>query len=155
MDALLVMNTETSRPATAEVTEQLGDIVMRARTTGGVLVFVSAPVKDAGPEDQPESVFVVDEEELGLVSPTSDAFDGIDDLAPGLHDLGVDRIVIGGVDAQWAVKDTAMAALALNFDVIVLRDATVTEQGPPVGWFTDAESHGCMVKDTKDTWLRM
>ncbi|WP_349826775.1 hypothetical protein [Brevibacterium litoralis] len=164
MDALLVVNTEADRPAAAQVTEVLGDIVSRARMTGGVLIFLSAPVPDAGPEDTTTSVYEVGEDELGIASAEADAFDGIDDLAPGLHDLGVDRIVLGGVDAipqggapggRGAVYQTAMAGLALNFDVIVLGDATVTEMGPPVQWGDEAEAEGVMVRPTRDVWLRM
>mgnify|MGYP000011637339 CR=1 FL=1 len=149
----MVMNTEETRAAQAGLTAVLGDLVSRARTTGGVVVFVSAPVPPGAPE-QPESLFEVGED-LGLVSESADAFDGVDDLAAGLHDLAVDRIIIGGADVQESVRHTAMAGLACNFDVIVLADGTRQLGGAPVDWLADAEASGAMVKDVADIWLRM
>lgn len=40
-----------------------------------------------------------DEEDLVLRSGSPDIFEGVDDLAAGLHDLSVDRIIIAGADA--------------------------------------------------------
>ncbi|GAA4283563.1 hypothetical protein GCM10022261_10940 [Brevibacterium daeguense] len=150
----MVMNTESARAQASGIEKVLGDIVARARTTGGVLVLLSAPVPPDAPE-QPESVFGTTEEDLGLVSTAADAFEGVDELAPALHDLNIDRVIIGGVDVQSSVQQTAMAGLACNFDVVVLRDGTVDLAGGPVDWFPTAEAAGAMVKDVADVWLRM
>ncbi|MGW9825724.1 nicotinamidase-related amidase [Brevibacterium pityocampae] len=153
MDALMVMNTEETRAEATGITDVIADLISRARATGGVVAFVSAPVAPGAPE-LPESVFEVGDD-LGLVSESADAFDGVDDLAAGLHDLAVDRIIIGGVDVQEAIRHTAMAALACNFDVIVLADGTRDLSGTPVEWLSDAEESGAMIKDVADVWLRM
>src|SRR5699024_3255523 len=157
--------------------------------------------------DEELSVFVPDEEDLVLRSDNPDIFEGINDLAPGLHDMAVDRIVIAGADdALGAVYASAMAALVCNFDVIVLSelcesiislapglhdmavdriviagaddalgavyasamaalvcnfdgsvlsDSTTDHDGEPVDWMDAAEEAGAMVKKTADTWLRM
>lgn len=177
MDALMLLNTEESRTATKEIVPALDRLVRRARATGGVVVILStdgrvaeAPAaedeaeivdfEDGEEEDlpegpQPDSIVGVTLDDLGLVTSTPDAFDGIDDLAAGLHDTAVDRLVFLGVDVDHAVYSTAMAGLALNFDVIICTDGVVDEDGEPVSWLADAEREGAMVKACEDVWLRM
>ena len=156
MDALLLIDTDDASYPNDDAMETLGDIVTRTRAVGGVLIFASTQENLADTPDDELSVFVPDEEDLVLRSDNPDIFEGINDLAPGLHDMAVDRIVIAGADdALGAVYASAMAALVCNFDVIVLSDSTTDLGGEPVDWMDAAEEAGAMVKKTADTWLRM
>ncbi|WP_209370288.1 isochorismatase family protein [Brevibacterium renqingii] len=156
MDALLLIDTDDASYPNDDAMETLGDIVTRTRAVGGVLIFASTKESLAETPDEELSVFVPDEEDLVLRSEGPDVFDSISDLAPGLHDMAVDRIVIAGADAApGAVYGSAMAALVCNFDVIVLSDSTTDLKGEPVDWMDSAEEAGAMVKKTADTWLRM
>ncbi|WP_209324268.1 isochorismatase family protein [Brevibacterium renqingii] len=156
MDALLLIDTDDASYPNDDAMETLGDIVTRTRAVGGVLIFASTKESLAETPDEELSVFVPDEEDLVLRSEGPDVFDSISDLAPGLHDMAVDRIVIAGADAApGAVYASAMAALVCNFDVIVLSDSTTDLKGAPVDWMGSAEEAGAMVKKTADTWLRM
>src|SRR5699024_4599869 len=52
--------------------------------------------------DEELSIFVPGEDDLVLRSDGPDIFEGVDDLAAGLHDMAVDRIIIAGADASGA-----------------------------------------------------
>src|SRR5699024_4343329 len=126
--------------------ETLGEIVMWTRTVDSVIIFASTNECLADTPDEELIVFVPDEEDLVLRSDNPDIFEVINDLAPGLHDMAVDRIVIAGADdAPGAVYASAMAALVCNFDVIVLSDSTTDLDGEPVDWMDAAEEAGAMV----------
>ncbi len=103
MDALLLIDTDDASYPSDDAMETLGDIVTRTRAVGGVLIFVSTKADLADTPDEELSIFVPDEEDLVLRSESSDVFEGVDDLAAGLHDLSVDRIVIAGADATTGV----------------------------------------------------
>ncbi|WP_193095869.1 hypothetical protein [Brevibacterium sp. FME17] len=100
MDALLLIDTDDASYTSDENAEILVDIVGRTRTVGGVLIFASTKDELVDVDDEELSIFVPDEEDLVLRSEKPDVFDGIRDLAPGLHDMGVDRIVIAGGDVD-------------------------------------------------------
>lgn len=156
MDALLLIDTDDTGFTSEQAIETLGGIVGRTRAVGGVLIFASTKDELTDREDAEISVFGPDEEDLVLRSDNPDIFEGVEDLAAGLHDMAVDRIVVAGVDdSPGAVWASAMAALVCNFDVIVLSDSVVDADGNPVAWAADAEAAGAMVKRTEDTWLRM
>ncbi|MGC2939631.1 MULTISPECIES: hypothetical protein [unclassified Brevibacterium] len=169
MDALLLIDTDDASYPSDDAMETLGDIVTRTRAVGGVLIFVSTKDELVDTPDEELSIFVPDEEDLVLRSEIPDVFEGIDDLAAGLHDLSVDRVIIAGADATTAAADdsapsvgapgavyaSAMAALVCNFDVIILADSTTDPDGELVTWGDVAANAGAMVKKTADTWLRM
>ncbi|WP_350269900.1 hypothetical protein AAFP32_15465 [Brevibacterium sp. CBA3109] len=100
MDALLLIDTDDASYTSDDHAEILVDIVGRTRTVGGVLIFASTKDELVDVDDEELSIFVPDEEDLVLRSEKPDVFDGIRDLAPGLHDMGVDRIVIAGGDVS-------------------------------------------------------
>ena len=50
------------------------------------------------------------------------------DLDFVLRGLGVDRLVIGGTSTHWAVESTVRDAEALDYDVVVVSDATGSRQ---------------------------
>ncbi|KAB1948866.1 hypothetical protein [Brevibacterium linens] len=102
MDALLLIDTDDASYPSDDAMETLGDIVTRTRAVGGVLIFASTKADLADTPDEELSIFVPDEEDLVLRSESPDVFEGIDDLAAGLHDLSVDRIIIAGADATSA-----------------------------------------------------
>lgn len=156
MDALLLIDTDDASFTSDDTAETLGDIVGRTRAVGGVLIFASTKDELVEVDGEDLSIFGPDEEDLVLRSQSPDVFDGINDLAPGLHDMAVDRIVIAGGDAEpGSVWASAMAGLVCNFDIIILSDAVVDPEGRPVTWMDAAEEAGAMVKRTADTWLRM
>ena len=99
---MLLIDTDDASYISDENAEILVDIVGRTRTVGGVLIFASTKDELVDVDDEELSIFVPDEEDLVLRSEKSDVFDGIRDLAPGLHDMGVDRIVIAGGDVRAA-----------------------------------------------------
>ncbi|MGJ5725054.1 hypothetical protein ACSBQT_11800 [Brevibacterium sp. H602] len=103
MDALLLIDTDDASYPSDDAMETLGDIVTRTRAVGGVLIFASTKADLADTPDGELSIFVPDEEDLVLRSKSPDVFEGVDDLAAGLHDLSVDRIIIAGADATAAV----------------------------------------------------
>nr|MDP9344011.1 isochorismatase family protein [Actinomycetota bacterium] len=70
--------------------------------------------KGTGGEDG-YSVFTVRDPETGEQAPTA--------LERNLRDHGVERLVIAGLATDYCVKDTALDALRLYFDVTVLQDA--------------------------------
>lgn len=100
MDALLLIDTDDASYISDDNAEILVDIVGRTRTVGGVLIFASTKDELVDVDDEELSIFVPDEEDLVLRSEKPDVFDGIRDLAPGLHDMGIDRIVIAGGDVS-------------------------------------------------------
>lgn len=156
MDALLLIDTDDTSFPSDDTAETLGDIVGRTRAVGGVLIFVSTKDELVDVDDEDLSIFGPDEEDLVLRSENPDVFEGVDDLAPGLHDMAVDRIVIaGGDDGPGSVWASAMAALVCNFDVIILSDAVIDLEGQPASWMDAAEEAGAVVKKAADTWLRM
>ncbi|MGC3020557.1 hypothetical protein [Brevibacterium sp. FAM 24630] len=106
MDALLLIDTDDASYPSDDAMETLGDIVTRTRAVGGVLIFASTKEGLADTPDEELSIFVPDEEDLVLRSNGPDVFEGVDDLAAGLHDMAVDRIIIAGAD------DTAEAPSA-------------------------------------------
>jgi hypothetical protein len=103
MDALLLIDTDDASYPSDDAMETLGDIVTRTRAVGGVLIFASTKADLADTPDGELSIFVPDEEDLVLRSESPDVFEGVDDLAAGLHDLSVDRIIIAGADATTGV----------------------------------------------------
>jgi len=58
-------------------------------------------------------------------SPDADAYSAFDgtDLADRLHERGVQRLFVGGLATDYCVKASALDALGLGFDVVVLEDA--------------------------------
>ena len=107
MDALLLIDTDDASYPSDDAMETLGDIVTRTRAVGGVLIFASTKADLVDTPDEELSIFVPDEEDLVLRSESPDVFEGVDDLAAGLHDLSVDRIIIAGADATAGVPGTA------------------------------------------------
>lgn len=103
MDALLLIDTDDASYPSDDAMETLGDIVTRTRAVGGVLIFASTKDELVDTPDEELSIFVPDEEDLVLRSESPDVFEGVDDLAAGLHDLSVDRIIIAGADATVGV----------------------------------------------------
>lgn len=156
MDALLLIDTDDVSFPSDEAAEILGPLVTQTRMVGGVLIFASTAEAVADRDDEELSIYQPDEEDLVLRSDSPDIFEGVDDLAAGLHDLAVDRIVFAGSDdGPGSVWASAMAALVCNFDVIILSDAVTDGYGKPVDWMDAASEAGAMVKKTADTWLRM
>jgi hypothetical protein len=102
MDALLLIDTDDASYPSDEAMETLGDIVTRTRAVGGVLIFASTKEGLAETPDEELSIFVPSEDDLVLRSDGPDIFEGVDDLAAGLHDMAVDRIIIAGADASGA-----------------------------------------------------
>ncbi|WP_062240658.1 hypothetical protein [Brevibacterium epidermidis] len=114
MDALLLIDTDDASYPSDEAMETLGDIVTRTRAVGGVLIFASTKADLVDTPDEELSIFVPDEEDLVLRSESPDVFEGVDDLAAGLHDLSVDRIIIAGADATVGVPSAGAGGAAAD-----------------------------------------
>lgn len=167
MDALLLI--DTTAPAFSKQSRPgLAQLIDRARGVGGVIVHIAGSalgtdVEDGDAEEGSpgpeipviETAFGTAEEELVLVSQAPDAFEGVEELAPGLDDLGVERLLMAGGDGRGAVYETAMAALVLGFQVVLLSDGVLTAEGEPAGWLGEAEAAGAVVKAAEDVWLKM
>lgn len=153
MDALLFLNTDSPHVPAAN----LRTVLQRARRAQGVVVFGFAPTAEAPEESRDESPtdLVPDAEDLVLEASVPDIFEGVDELAQGLDDLKVDRLVIGGVDTEGALDATVTAAVTLGFDVVLIGDAAVDASGQPVAWMDEVAYLGVVVKPAADTWLRM
>ncbi|MYM20263.1 isochorismatase family protein [Brevibacterium sp. 5221] len=170
MDALVFVNAH----AAAAAAEPLALLLRRARTAQGVVVFVTAPAQEpavpapeedagapAGPgeapaaPEAPRASASPGPEDLVLASPVADAFDGVEDLAPGLEEMGIDRIVLAGADEGGALRETALAALTLGFDLVLVADACTAPEGGPVAWLGEAEELGALLRPAREAWLRM
>lgn len=135
--------------------EALSALLARVRTVGGVVVFATtgrpaAPADGETPAQPRESVFGHGEEELAVHSDSADPFDSVEDLAPGLHDLSVDRIILAGSDTAGAVRASADAALACDFDVVLVRDSILGGD-----WIDEVVVTGAMASEAAGVWLRM
>lgn len=168
MDALLLVDTTRDHLPSA-APQPLIDLVDRARGVGGVIVHVAdraadaadaadvaagADADDAADADvqpQIDSVLGTTADELVLVSAVPDAFEGVEDLAEGLDDLGVDRIIVAGSNGRGALLESAGAALAIGFELTVVRDAIVGSGE----WMEELEAAGAVVKNGADVWLKM
>lgn len=102
-----------------------------------------------------ETVFGTGEDELVLVSEEPDAFEGVEELALGLDDLGIQRLIVAGSDARGALHDTAMAAIVLGFEVLLLAEGVRTSTGETVPWLAEAEAAGAVVRPAGGVWLKM
>ena len=106
---------------------------------------------DSDVQPQIDSVLGTMDDELVLVSAAPDVFEGVEDLADGLDDLGVDRIIVAGSNGRGAVLESAAAALAIGFELTVVLDGLV-ESGE---WVTELAAAGAVVKNGADVWLKM
>ena len=178
MDALLLVDT-TRDHLPMPVPQPLIDLVDRARGVGGVIVHVADRAVDDGADgegsDDAEDTGVADDgdgadeaedddvqpqidsvvgttaDELVLVSAVPDAFEGVEDLAEGLDDLGVDRIIVAGSNARGALLDSSAAALVIGFELTVVADGIVGAGE----WVAELEAAGAVVKNGTDVWLKM
>ncbi|SMX83583.1 hypothetical protein [Brevibacterium linens] len=131
MDALLLIDTDDASYPSDDAMETLGDIVTRTRAVGGVLIFASTKADLADTPDEELSIFVPDEEDLVLRSESPDVFEGIDDLAAGLHDLSVDRIIIAGADATSATPGTDATSATPGADATSATPGADANTGEP------------------------
>ena len=142
MDALLLIDTDDASYPSDDAMETLGDIVTRTRAVGGVLIFASTKDELVDTPDEELSIFVPDEEDLVLRSESPDVFEGVDDLAAGLHDLSVDRIIMAGADATVGVPVTG-AGGAPTADGVAT-DSTTQEEGDTSGSASSANTPGAV-----------
>ena len=141
----------------AEGSDEGADVADRGEDAGAVTEERDGSTNE--PEDaedidvqpQIDSVLGTTADELVLVSAAPDAFEGVEDLADGLDDLGVDRIIIAGSNARGAVLESAAAALAIGFELTVVADGIVE----PGEWVAELEAAGAVVKSGADVWLKM
>jgi len=129
MDALMLIN----------VTDSTSPLLNKAVVAGGVVV--EAFTGDL----EPQSVTDEDFDTLVVHSKVPDVFDGVDDLAPGLESMGVDRVIFVGDVADEAIDQTATAAIVLGFEAVIVAETSehveqAVESGAQIG---------------TDVWLRM
>ncbi|MCG7301543.1 MULTISPECIES: hypothetical protein [Brevibacterium] len=162
MDALMLINTHES----AVPTEPLIQLLGKARMADGVIAYVTAPAEESAFAEPVEGAAPVAAEptadDLILASPTPDAFESYDDLALGLQDMGIERLIVAGADSapdaegRGAVWATAAAALAHQFSVVFVESAVVLPStGDRPAWMHDAFQLGAVEKPAEDIWLKM
>ena len=162
MDALMLINTHES----AVPTEPLIQLLGKARMADGVIAYVTAPAEESAFAEPVEGAAPVAAEptadDLILASPTPDAFESYDDLALGLQDMGIERLIVAGADSapdaegRGAVWATAAAALAHQFSVVFVEAAVVLPStGDRPAWMHDAFQLGAVEKPAEDIWLKM
>lgn len=134
MDAVILLHPD----AGLTENEAVVALATRVRTMGGVL----AQVLDAEGEGLPGS-----EDDL-VVTAADDVFDEVPDLADGLADMGIDRVVLLGTSPEFLVT-TATGALAHQFDVTAVTDVLDGEV-PAV-----LDEYGIVQRELGDLWLRM
>lgn len=121
------------------VTDSTSPLLSKAIVAGGVVV--EAFTGDL----EPQSVIDEDFDTLVVHSKVPDVFDGVDDLAPGLESMGVDRVIFVGDVADEAIDQTATAAIVLGFEAVIVAETSehveqAVESGAQIG---------------TDVWLRM
>lgn len=121
------------------VTDSTSPLLSKAIVAGGVVV--EAFTGDL----EPQSVTDEDFDTLVVHSKVPDVFDGVDDLAPGLESMGVDRVIFVGDVADEAIDQTATAAIVLGFEAVIVAETSehveqAVESGAQIG---------------TDVWLRM
>ncbi|OFT24784.1 hypothetical protein HMPREF3172_10080 [Brevibacterium sp. HMSC08F02] len=173
----MLINTHES----AVPTEPLIQLLGKARMADGVIAYVTAPAEESafaepveGAAPAEESAFAEPVEgaapvaaeptadDLILASPTPDAYESYDDLALGLQDMGIERLIVAGADSapdaegRGAVWATAAAALAHQFSVVFVESAVVLPStGDRPAWMHDAFQLGAVEKPAEDIWLKM
>lgn len=158
----MLINTHES----AVPTEPLIQLLGKARMADGVIAYVTAPAEESAFAEPVEGAAPVAAEptadDLILASPTPDAFESYDDLALGLQDMGIERLIVAGADSapdaegRGAVWATAGAALAHQFSVVFVESAVVLPStGDRPAWMHDAFQLGAVEKPAEDIWLKM
>lgn len=158
----MLINTHES----AVPTEPLIQLLGKARMADGVIAYVTAPAEESAFAEPVEGAAPVAAEptadDLILASLTPDAFEAYDDLALGLQDMGIERLIVAGADSapdaegRGAVWATAAAALAHQFSVVFVESAVVLPStGDRPAWMHDAFQLGAVEKPAEDIWLKM
>lgn len=126
----------------------------------------AAESDDAVAPPRIDSVVGTREDELVLVSAVPDAFEGVEDLAEGLDDLGVDRIILAGSNVRGGLQQSGYAALAIGFELVVVRDglgegaadregAADPAAASGADWPAQLEAAGAVLTAGADLWLKM
>ncbi len=158
---MLINTHESAVPA-----EPLIQLLGKARMADGVIAYVTAPAEESAFAEPVEGAAPVAAEptadDLILASATPDAFESYDDLALGLQDMGIERLIVAGADSapdaegRGAVWATAAAALAHQFSVVFVESAVVLPStGDRPAWMHDAFQLGAVEKPAEDIWLKM
>ena len=121
------------------VTDSQSPVLSKAIVAGGIVVEAFTG------DHEPQSVTDEDFDTLVVHSDVPDVFDGVDDLAPGLESMGVDRAIFVGDTADEAIDQTATAAIVLGFDAVIVAESSEHVQ--------QAVESGAQV--STDVWLRM
>ena len=126
----------------------------------GTAAEAAAESDDAVAPPRIDSVVGTREDELVLVSAVPDAFEGVEDLAEGLDDLGVDRIILAGSNVRGGLEQSGYAALAIGFELVVVRDGLGEGAADPAAasgadWQAQLEAAGAVLTAGADVWLKM
>lgn len=121
------------------VTDSQSPVLSKAIVAGGIVVEAFTG------DREPRSVTDEDFDTLVVHSDVPDVFDGVDDLAPGLESMGVDRMIFVGDSTDEAIDQTATAAIVLGFDAVIVAESSEHVQ--------QAVESGAQV--STDVWLRM
>src|SRR5699024_7714330 len=101
-----------------------------------------------------------------LVSAVSDASEVVADLAEGLDDPGVDRILLAGATVRAGLQHSGYAAPAIGYTLGVVRDgvwegaADLARAAQPAAasgghWPCQLEAAGAVLTAGANVWLKM
>lgn len=112
----------------------LADVISRARQARLPVIFVQhnhasfAPMRRGAPGWQLHAGLAALDGDLRVEKTASDAFYQTS-LQQNLEQLGVDTLIVAGMQSEYCVDATARRALSQGFDVILLADCHTTGDG--------------------------
>ena len=127
-NALIVVDMQQSliedeTPTPDEIIEAVGALVEAARGAGDAVVWVTDG--RVMPEPGLHPAFIPAEGEIQVVKTTRDAFESTD-LDARLKALGVERVVICGMQSDACVDGTTRGAAKAGYEVVLVSDAHTT-----------------------------
>lgn len=114
-----------------ELVSTINKLAQRARAAGVPVVFVQhnhatyEPMMRGNPGWEIFAALEQAPEDLRVEKDSSDAFHNTT-LAPDLHELEVDEIVVTGMQTEYCVDTTCRIALSRGFDVLLVADGHST-----------------------------
>lgn len=121
---------EEAVPSAPETKNVLCRLLDKARESGAVIVHVQNDGPDGSP-DEPDTdgwhlVFAPLEDEMVVQKDDSDTFASNPQLAGSLRGLGVDRVIVAGMQSEYCIDATSRGALNEGFEVVLPRGAHAT-----------------------------
>lgn len=117
-------------PGAKAVRSALEDLLASARAKGSVVIHVQNNGSVGEPDEFEtvgwELVFAQVEGEVVVQKSEPNAFGSNPQLAESLREMGVDRLVVAGMQSEFCIKETCLGALREGFLVVVPTGAHAT-----------------------------